>query len=148
MDANNSKRKKDSYESKYILDNYEYNEAIKYEIRSFWRIFLICLLYKENLLNSFFFKSPLLLKSLRICLFIFNCSCDFSLNAFFYLNDKISDRYNYEGDALLFYSFVNNIVISVCSTLVSYFLAILFRYLIYSKKEIRNVFIKKEMKIY
>ena len=147
MDANNSQKKREPYESKYILDNYEYSEAIKYEDRSFWRILLICLLYKENILNSFFFKSPLLLKSLRICLFIFHYSCDFALNAIFYLNGNISDRYNYDGDALFFYTFINNIVISVCSTLVSYFLAILFRYLIYSKKEIRNVFRKEEYKM-
>ena len=147
MDANNHHKKKDLYESKYILDNYEYKEAIKYETRNFWRIFLICLLYKENLLNTFFFKSPLLLKTLRICLFIFHYSCDFALNALFYLNGNISDRYHYVGSSLYFYSFINNIVISVCSTLVSYFLAILFRYLIYSKKEIRNVFRKEEYKM-
>ena len=80
-------------------------------------------------------------------MFIFHYSCDFSLNAIFYLNGNISDRYNYDGDSLYFYSFVNNITISVCSTLVSYFFAILFRYLIYSKKEIRNVFRQEEDKM-
>ena len=144
MDANNSQKRKEQYESKYILDNYEYNEAVKYETRSFWRIFLICLFYKESFLNSFLFKSPLLLKSLRISLLIFHISCDFSLNALFYFNNKISDRYNYDGETLLLYSFINNMVITICSTLVSFVLQVLFRYLIDSKREIRNVFKKEE----
>ena len=41
-------------DSKYILDNYKYDSAIKYDDRSFWRIYFICLLSKENILNTFF----------------------------------------------------------------------------------------------
>ena len=147
IDINEPKKKKEPYESKYILDNFEFKEAMKYEKRSFWRIILICLFYKENFLNSFIFKSPLLLKSLRIGLLIFHISCDFALNALFYFNGNISDRYNYDGESLYLYSFINNLVITVCSTLVSFLLQIFFRYLIDSKKEIRGVFRKEESKM-
>ena len=96
--------------------------------------------HKLSIFHTFFFSSPLEPQSLRICLFIFHHSCDFFLNAFFYMDNKISDRYQYEGDNLYLYSLVNNIVITVCSTLVSYTLRISLKYLINSKRKIENVF--------
>ena len=38
-------------ESYIILDNYDYETAIKYDKRSFWRIFYIYLIAKENIIN-------------------------------------------------------------------------------------------------
>ena len=42
------------YQSDYILDNFDYNEAIIYEDRSYCRIFFIILIGKENVLNMIF----------------------------------------------------------------------------------------------
>ena len=134
-------------ESKFILNYYSYNEAVKYETRDFFRIFLICLFHRQSILHTFFFKSSLEPQSLRICLFIFHYSCDFFMNAFFYLNNKISDRYQYTGDYLYLFSLVNNLVISVCSTLVSFIFRISFKYLINSKRQIENIFREQEKKM-
>ena len=146
INANN-----DSYnrplDSKYILDNYVYETAIKYDDRSFWRIYYICLLSKENILNTFFFKSPLELTSIRLCLFLFNYSCDFALNALFYLNQNISDRYHYKGKNLFFYSIVNNITISTTSSLCSFILGHLLSFFTNSKDDIILIFRKEEEKM-
>ena len=45
--------------SDFILDNYNYEIAIKYDNRIFWRLFYICVLAKENIINIIFFKIPL-----------------------------------------------------------------------------------------
>ena len=137
INANNSKNNKPP-ESKYILDNYE--EAIQYETRHFWRIYFICLLSKENILNTFFFKSPLESQPIRISLFIFSYSCDFALNALFYLNQKISDKYHYEGNSLYYFTFINNITISIFSTVFSNVLIKLFNFLTNSKDSIEELF--------
>jgi hypothetical protein len=55
IDANNLVDNS-SHQSKYFLDIFEYEEAIYLDKRSFCRIFYICLLSKENILNTFFFK--------------------------------------------------------------------------------------------
>ena len=133
--------------SKFILNYYSYEEAVKYETRDFFRIYLICLLHRQSILHTFFFKSPLEPQSLRICLFIFHYSCDFFMNAFFYLDNKISDRYQYTGDSLYLFSLVNNLVISVCSTLVSFVFRISLKYLINSKSQIENIFREQEAKM-
>ena len=110
------------YESKYILDNYEYSSAIKYDNRTFWRIFYICLLSKENILNTFFFKSPLEIQALRLSLFLFNNSCDLAFNSLFYFQENISDKYHYEGNNLYYFTLVNNITITIFSTLSTFVL--------------------------
>jgi hypothetical protein len=146
INANNNQTNR-PFDSKFILDNYEYETAIKYEKRSFCRIYFICILSKENILNTFFFKSPLEVTAIRLCLFIFNYSCDFALNAFFYLNQKISDRYHYRGENLFFYSIVNNLTISITSTLCSFILFNLLSLLTNSKDQIISIFRKEEEKM-
>ena len=142
---NNSYRR--PLDSKFILDNYDYDSAIKYDKRSFWRIYFICLLSKEAILNTFFFKSPLELQSIRLCLFLFSNSCDCALNALFYLNEKISDRYHYEGTNLFWYSLVNNITISLTSTITSFLLVKFLSFLSNSKDDIVEIFRKEEEKM-
>ena len=43
-------------DSKYILDNYDYDTGLKYEKRSIGRIYYIFLLSKTNILNTFYFE--------------------------------------------------------------------------------------------
>jgi hypothetical protein len=146
MDANNTGNKRPP-SSDFLLDNYEYETAIKYDKRQFWRFFYILLLNKENIINIFLFKTPLDIFSLRICLFIFTYSCDLAFNTIFYSNANISDRYHYEGEALLLFSLVNNIVVSVTSFLTSLLLVTVFQHLIDSRKSYENVFRIEEKKM-
>ena len=105
-------------ESYIILDNYDYEESIKYDKRSFWRILYICLIAKENVINILFFKTPLDLQSMRICLFVFVYSCDLAFNTIFYSNEKISDKYYYDGDNLILFTIINNSIQSILSSLI------------------------------
>ena len=146
INANNSLKNKPP-KSLYILDNYSYEEAIKYETRDFWRIYFIFLLSKENILNTFFFKSPLESQQIRISIFILNYSCDFALNALFYFNEKISDKYHYEGDSLYLFTFVNNMTIYIFSIVVSYFLVKSLNLLTNSKEAIKVLFREEEQKM-
>ena len=133
------------YDKNYNLDIYNYEKAQKNDKRSFWRIYYICLLSKVRILNTFVLKSPLEIKSLRISLFLFNYSCDFALNAFFYSNQKISDKYHYTGNNLLWFSLINNLLISFSSALFSIILVGLLNILTNSKREIKMVF-KQDLK--
>ena len=126
--------------SLYILDNYDYECAIKYERRHFWRVFYICFLSYENILNTFFFKTPLEVQSLRLILFFFSYICDLALNALFYLNQNISDKYHYQGDNLYLFTLINNLTISISSTIFSYVLVKALNFLNNSKDAIENLF--------
>lgn len=130
--------------SNYILTNYNYEEAIKYEDRSFWRIFFIYLIAKENSLNLIFLKLPLELQPLRICIFILNYACDFSLNALFYLNDNISDRYHYKGHYKILFSLINNLAISIASSIATFVIIQAFQSLTHSSDKIETLFREEE----
>ena len=146
INSNNSSKRKPP-ESKYILDNYTYEEAVKYETRDFWRIYFIFLLSKENIFNTFLFKTPLESQPIRISIFIFNYSCDFALNALFYLNQNISDKYHYEGDSLYLFIFVNNLTITLFSIIFSYLLVKVLYLLTNSKHAIEALFREEEQKM-
>jgi hypothetical protein len=143
INANNEKNNEPP-PSKYILDNYDYENALKYEKRIFWRIYYIILLSKENILNTFFFNAPLEIQSLRLSIFIFSYSCDFALNALFYLNENISDKYHYQGENLYWFTLVNNLTISIFSTVISYLLVKILNILTNSKDPIELLFRKQE----
>ena len=84
---------------------------------------------------------------MKICHFIFCCSCDFAFNALFYSNEKISDRYHYEGDNLYLFTLINNLTVTVTCSIVGLFLRMVFHYLINSKKKLERVFREQENKL-
>ena len=139
INANNN-GKNEIMESNYQLNIYNYEEAILYEKRTYLRIFFIYLISKDNLLNIIFFNPPLILRPLRICLFIFNYACDFALNALFYLSDNISDKYHYSGANKLLFSLINNLTISIVSTIVGFILLYIFQSLSDSSNTIIDIF--------
>ena len=95
-------------------------------------------------MNIIFFNPPLELKPIRLCVFIFSFACDFALNALFYLSDNISDKYHYTGAYRELYALVNNLTISLVSTVVSFILLFFFQSLTQSSKKIENLFREQE----
>ena len=132
--------------SLHILNNYTFEEAIKYDMRSICAIFYIFLLSKQAAFHAFLYRSPLESFHLRFCLLIFIISSDLALNAFFYLDDKISEKYKYAPNLFLF-AFNNNITIILLSTLIGFIFMTLFTNLSNSTNNIRDIFRNEEEKI-
>ena len=142
----NHKNKNIPNTSRHILNNYTYEEAIKYDMRATCEIFYIFLLSKQPIFHAFLFWSPLELFPLRLCLLIFIISSDLALNAIFYLDDKISEKYQYTKGLFLF-AFSNNLTIILLSTLIGFFFMTLFTNLSNATYNIREVFKKEELKL-
>jgi hypothetical protein len=81
---------------------------------------------------------------LRICKFIFGYSCDIALNALFYLSDNISDKYHYRGEYRILHTLMNNLTISLISTIICYFLIFFFHSLTQSTNAIEKIFREQE----
>ena len=146
IDANNS-LENEPLESHIILDNYNYDNAIKYDKRSFLRILLICILTKENIINILFFRTPLDLQSLRIILFIFQYSCDLAFNTIFYSNENISDKYHYEGKNIFVFSIIHNFIQSLISSVISEVIVFLFQHMIDTRSCFEDIFKDEEEKL-
>ena len=145
IDLNNIRNyfPEDSYQT---LHNYTFEEAIKYDRRSIFKIFYIYLINKQIIFHTFLQKNPLELLPLRICVFIFMLSTDLALNSLLYLKDNISKKYKYSKGLFLF-TFSNNLTIILLSTLLSFIFISLISKLGNSTNAIRNVFRKEEDKI-
>ena len=147
IDANNGAYKTKPINSDFILDNYDYEMAIKYDNRTFWRLFYICVLAKENIINIIFFKTPLDIQPLRFCLFIFCYSSDLAFNTIFYTKQNISDKYHYQGNNLFLFTMVNNLLQIVLSTLVGLILVNVFQHMIDSRGQYEDIFREEESKM-
>ena len=145
FDANNINN--NEYLSKYNLYNDDYEEAKLYEKRNFLKILCIMLILKEKIINTFCFKSPLELQSLRICLLIFIYSSNFALNTIFYFSDKISDKYHYKNNNLIIFTIINNLSISLISTLLSTIMITFLRVMTNSRYKMEKIFREQEKKM-
>ena len=134
-------------ESNYILNNYEYDLAIKYDNRTFWRILFIVMISKNNILNTFILRFPLESQPLRICLLIFSYTSDLALNTLFYFSNNISYKYHYKGNNKFWYILFNNILISIISTVLSLILGSVLKMMTDSKNSIENEFKEEEKKL-
>ena len=132
--------------SNYVLNIYTFEEAINMDYRPLCNIFYIYLLTKQAVFHAFLYKSPLELFPLRFSLLIFIITSDLSLNALFYFDDKISDKYKYTKSLLLF-SFSNNITVILLSTFIGFILLTLFSKLGSSINYLRYIFKSEEEKL-
>ena len=146
INLNNDNKEYIPKNSNIILNNYTFEEAIKYDMRSLLLIFYIFLLSKQVLFHAFLFKSPLEIFAIRFCLLIFIISSDLALNSIFYLDDKISEKYKYAKNIFLF-AFNNNITVILLSTLIGFIFLTFFTKLSNSTYAIREVFRKEEEKL-
>ena len=149
ININLNTKRKNKYiipSSNYILNIYTFKEAIENDLRPLCRIFYIYLLTKQIFFHAFLYKSPIVLFPLRLCLLIFIISSDFALNALFYFDDKISEKYKYAKNIFLF-ALSKNITVILLSSFIGFILLTLFTKLSNSTNTIRDVFRKEEEKM-
>ena len=150
INININKRTRTTYNitgSNHVLNVYtNFQEAIKNDMRSICRIYYIYLLTKQAIFHAFLYRSPLELFPLRFCLLIFIFSSDLALNALFYFDDKISEKYRYAKSLFLF-AFSNNITVILLSTFIGFVLLTLFTKLSNATNNIRDIFISEEEKL-
>ena len=97
-------------------------------------------------MHAFFYKSPIEPLPIRLSLLKFMLGCDLALNAIFYTDDKVSEKYNSAKSAVTF-AFTNNLIVILLSTLIGYVMFLFLAYLNNSTNQIRNLFREEEEKI-
>jgi hypothetical protein len=132
--------------STYILDDYSYEESIKYDKRSFCEIFLIFLKSEDIIISTFNSPSPFKQITIRICAFLFFIGNIFFFNTILYSNKKIQQYYKYEGNIFSF-TFKFNIQIIFISMFISYALFLLVGLLTNYSYKMRELFRNEEAKL-
>ena len=131
--------------SEQVLNIYSFKEAIEYDKRSFFTIYYIFLIAKQVIMHAVFFRSPIEPLPIRLSLLKFMLGCDLALNAIFYTDDKVSEKYNSAKSAITF-AFTNNLSVLLLSTLIGYAMFIFLANLNNSTNQIRNLFREEEEK--
>ena len=129
-----------------ILNIYNFKEAIQHDKRSLFTIYYIFLIAKQVIMHAFFYRSPIEPLSIRLSLLKFMLGCDLALNAIFYTDDKVSERYKSAKSAISF-AFTNNLSVILLSILIGYSMFIFLGNLNNSTNQIRNLFREEEEKI-
>ena len=132
--------------SDQILNIYNFQEALKYDKRSFFTIYYIFLIAKQVIMHAIFYRSPIEPLPIRLSLLKFMLGCDLALNAIFYTDDKVSEKYN-STKSLITFAFTNNLIVILLSTLIGYVMFIFLGNSINSTNQIRNLFREEEEKI-
>ena len=133
-------------ESEQILNIYNFEEALTYDKRSLFQIYYIFLIAKQVIMHAIFYKSPIEPLPIRLSLLKFMLGCDLALNAIFYTDSKISEKYNSTKNVFVL-GLTNNIVAILLSTLIGYVLFIFLGVLNNSTNAIRKIFRDEEDKI-
>ena len=97
-------------------------------------------------MHAFFFKSPIEPLPIRLSLLKFMLGCDLALNAIFYKDSKITEKYNSTKNVFVF-GFTNNITAILLSTLIGYVLFVFLGLLNNSMNAIRKIFKDEENKL-
>ena len=133
-------------ESNKILNNYTYEEAIKYDKRSYCIIFYIFLLSKQIIFHLFAYKSPLELMSIRAFVVLFIYSSHLAFNALFYFNTHVS-KYYHSNEGLVEFTFNNNMGIIFLSSFLSFGFTVITTKLSNPTLCIREIFQEEEKKL-
>ena len=97
-------------------------------------------------MHAFFFKSPIEPLPIRLSLLKFMLGCDLALNAIFYKDSKITEKYNSTKNVFVF-GLTNNITAILLSTLIGYILFVFLGLLNNSMNAIRKIFKDEENKL-
>ena len=128
------------YKKKKNLDNFELNEleyyeAIKFDKRSFYQIYLALLMREHLILFTFFSWSDYNIIYIKFARFIFLVCTDMAMNVIFFSDDSMHKIYLNYGK----YYFIQQIPQIIYSTIISQLLELFLCYLCLTDKHIYQI---------
>ena len=128
----------------YELNWLSYEIALKYDKRSYFQYYYSLLKTNHPLIFSFFPSNDYNSQSIKICLFLFSFAFYFGINSLFYTDKKMHIIYEEKG----IYFIINELPITIYSSLISIFLNMIIRYLSLTQKNISDLKKTKRIKVF
>ena len=117
------------------LNDMDYEEAIIYDDRSIFKFYWALLKSKQLVLFTFFNNTDFNMLTIKICLFIFNFTSSFAVNAMFFDDDSMHKLYVDHGN----FDFLYQIPQIIYSTLVASAISYLIEFLSLSEDDILDI---------
>jgi len=116
----------------YELNRLSYKEALKYDKRTYFKYYYSLLKTNHPLFFSFVPSNDYNSQSIKICLFIFSFALYYEVTCLFYTENKMHVIYEEKG----IYMIINELPITIYSSLISILLNMIIRYLSLTQKSI------------
>ena len=116
----------------YEKNNLNYNEALKYDNRTYFQFYISLIKTKHLLFFSFYPNRDYNSEIIKICLFFFSFSLFYTINTLFYTDDTIHEIHKNEGK----YDFLYQLPQILYSIIISAFINALIKYLSLTQKNI------------
>ena len=116
----------------YELNNMEYDEALKYDKRTYFQYYWSLLKTKQALIFSFIQSNDYNSTITKICLFVFSFALYLTINALFFTDSTIHEIYEEEGN----FNFIYQLPQILYSSIISSVINILIKFLSLSEKNI------------
>ena len=129
---------------KHELNDMNYNEAIIYDARNFFKIYLSFLFSKIELISILFFPQEFNSYTITIQFYIFCLLFDFTLNAILYTDDIVSEKYYNNGKL----SYLTSFLLSGIANFITAIFIRFFRKLIYYSSFLELLRFNKNEKSY
>ena len=146
IDLENKSNNENRKESKKILNNYTYDEAIELDKRSFCQILYIFMLSKDIVLHTILLDSPFDSLSVLASMLIFTIANDLFFNCILYTNENISKRFK-TRESIFPFTFKYNMGYIFCSIIIVYVVIFSICSLLNFSPKIIDVFKKEEKKL-
>mgnify|MGYP006873012459 CR=1 FL=1 len=125
------------------LDDLEYDDAIKFDKRTFCQFFGERLLEKQITMNTFYHKENLRPMSIKIILLLLNIDLYFLINGFFYNEEYLSEIFNSNKEETFFSYITRSFNNFVYATLVGEIIGIIIDCIFIEEGKVKRIFLRE-----
>ena len=126
------------------LDDYDYDDAIKFDKRTFFEFFIERLSEKQITMNTFYYKENLRPKSIKIILLLLNIDLYFVINGFFYNEEFLTALFNSNVEETFFSYISRSFSNFVYATLVGVIIGIIIDCIFIEESKVKRVFLREK----
>jgi len=126
------------------LDDLEYDDAIKFDKRTFCEFFSERLAEKQITMNTFYHKENLKPMSIKIILFLLNIDLYFVINGFFYNEEYLSAIFNSKEEENFFSYITRQFSNFVYATLVGTIIGIIIDCIFIEESKVKRIFLREK----
>jgi len=126
------------------LDDLEFDDAIKYDQRSWDEFLSERLKEKQIIMNTFYYKENLRPMSIKIVLFLINIDLYFIINGLFYSEEYLSLLFNSNEEDSFFSYFPRSISRYFYAVIVSYIIGIIIDCIFIEERKVKHIFLREK----
>ena len=126
------------------LDDLEFDDAIKYDQRTFDEFLSERLKEKQVIMNTFYFKENLRPMSIKIILFLINIDLYFIINGLFFSEEYLSQLFNSDEEDSFFSYFPRSISRYFYAVIVGYIIGIIIDCIFIEERKIKHIYLREK----